>query len=62
MARRYLWLSADIERKHRAKLLEDEPGSLEPLITRTPRVNWMIHPAWVQRYVFYLFMCLMSLY
>lgn len=56
MASGYQLLSPDIDSKHRAKLLEDDPASLEPLVTRTPKENWMIHPAWVSRYVFYLFM------
>jgi hypothetical protein len=50
MARRYRLLDPDIEKKHRARILEDEPNSLEPLVTRTPNVNWRIHPAWVPRY------------
>lgn len=42
-------LSPDIDSKHRAALFEANPGSLETLITRTPKYNWMIHPAWLQR-------------
>ena len=49
-------LSADIDHKHRAAILEESLGSLETLITRTPKENWIIHPAWVQSYVFYLFL------
>ena len=52
MARMSL-LSPDIEAKHRARLLGEK--KLDPLITRTPREYWRIHPAWVERYVLYLF-------
>jgi hypothetical protein len=45
-------LSPDIESKHRAARLEESPGSIEPLVTRTPKVYWMIHHAWVPRYLF----------
>ena len=51
-------LNADIDRVHRAALLE-AGTRLEPLVTRTPKENWRIHPAWVQRSVFYLFLCSM---
>ena len=47
-------LNADIDRMHRAAQLESSVTT-EPLATRTPKENWMIHPSWVQRYVFYLF-------
>ena len=54
-------LRAEIDAKHRAKRWEDGE-KLEVLITRTPKFNWMIHPAWHQRYVlvyyiFHLFLC-----
>ena len=49
-------LSVDIDSKHRARLLGESPGTVETLITRTPKENWMIHPAWLQRYMFYLFL------
>ena len=45
-------LNADVDKNHRAALLRDR--KLEPLITRTQKTDWMIHPAWVQRYVFIL--------
>ena len=51
-------LNADIDRMHRAAQLESSVN-IEPLVTRTPKENWMIHHAWVQRYVFYLFICCM---
>lgn len=51
-----MWLlDATIDRGHRAKALEGNPRKLKPLITRTPKENWRIHPAWVQRYWSYLF-------
>ena len=51
-----MWLlDASIDREHRAKALEGNPRKLKPLITRTPKENWRIHPAWVQRYWSYLF-------
>ena len=43
-------LNPDIESKHRAKKWEQ--GKIEPLLTRTQKENWRIHPAWVERYVF----------
>ncbi|KAM0857006.1 hypothetical protein ACQ4PT_048745 [Festuca glaucescens] len=48
MATRTL-LNPKIESKHRAALLEANLKSLEPLQTRTPRANWLIHPEWVDR-------------
>ena len=54
MATRSL-LSPNIDSKHRAALLEADPGSLDVLITRTPKSNWMIHPAWIDRFVYYVF-------
>lgn len=42
-------LSPEIESKHQAARLVAHPGSVEPLVTRTPKENWMIHPAWIQR-------------
>ena len=46
----YALLSQVIDRKHRATIWEkgSEPNVLH---TRTPAHNWMIHPAWVDRYV-----------
>lgn len=44
----YPLLSATIDSKHRAKLWEDGTR-LQVLKTRTPKFNWMIHPAWVDR-------------
>lgn len=43
-------LRADVDAKHRGKRWEDGE-KLEPLMLRTPKSNWMIHPAWHQRYV-----------
>ena len=43
-------ISPDVDHNHRAKILQER--SLEPLVTRGPRENWMIHPAWQERYVF----------
>jgi hypothetical protein len=46
-------LDPEIDSKHRAaKLCQHQ--KIEPLITRTPKENWRIHPDWVQRYVFHL--------
>ena len=46
-----MWLlSSDIDTKHRAKKWEE--GFLDPLLTRTQKENWQIHPGWVQRYIF----------
>lgn len=42
-------LSPEIESKHRAARLVAHPESVEPLVTRTHKENWMIHPAWIQR-------------
>jgi hypothetical protein len=48
-----MWLlDADIDSRHRAKALEGNPKKLNPLCTRTPKENWRIHPAWVERYLF----------
>ena len=45
-----MWLlDATMDSGYRAKLLEGNPRKLKPLITRTPKENWMIHPEWVQR-------------
>ncbi|XP_071678345.1 uncharacterized protein [Lolium perenne] len=38
-----------IDQKHRASHLEAKPQSLEPLQTRNPKKNWMIHPEWEDR-------------
>ncbi|KAK1666710.1 hypothetical protein QYE76_054869 [Lolium multiflorum] len=38
-----------IDQKHRASHLEADPQSMEPLQTRTPKKNWMIHPQWEDR-------------
>ena len=54
------WLLNDhIDSGHRAKVLENNPRKLKPLITRTPNEYWKIHPAWVQRYCSYLFLARM---
>ena len=46
-----MWLlSGDIYSKHHAKKLEE--GKIKPLLTRSQKENFRIHPAWVQRYVF----------
>ena len=45
-------LDPSIDSKHRAAILCE--GKIDPLITRTPKENWRIHPDWVQRFVFYL--------
>ena len=51
-----MWLlDATIDSGHRDKVLVANPRKLKPLITRTPKENWRIHPRWVQRYWFYLF-------
>ena len=59
MAARSL-LDPALDSKHHAALLEADPESLEPLQTRTPKANWLIHPAWVERYVFYYFFSRLS--
>src|SRR3954462_8664837 len=42
-------LDPEIDSKHRAaKLCQHQ--KIEPLITRTPKENWRIHPDWVQMY------------
>ena len=47
-----MWLlDPHIDSGHRAKVLEVNPRKLKPLVTRTPRENWRIHPEWVQRYL-----------
>ena len=47
-----MWLlNGDIDRGHRAAIWYER--KLEPLVTRTPKENWMIHPGWLQRYVLY---------
>ncbi|XP_051214137.2 serine/threonine-protein phosphatase 7 long form homolog [Lolium perenne] len=38
-----------IDQKHRASHLESDPQSIDPLQTRTPKKNWMIHPQWEDR-------------
>ncbi|KAK1651020.1 hypothetical protein QYE76_068825 [Lolium multiflorum] len=38
-----------IDQKHRASHLEADPQSIDPLQTRTPKKNWMIHPQWEDR-------------
>ena len=47
----YALLSGVIDRKHRAKIWEDGGKIPKILRTRGPAYNWMIHPAWVDRYV-----------
>ena len=51
MERVYL-LNEAVDRTHRGRILQER--RLETLITRGPRENWQIHPAWVDRYVFKL--------
>ena len=43
-------LDAGIDSKYRSTILQER--NLETLVTRTPKKNWMIHPYWVDRYVF----------
>ena len=51
-------LDAGIDSKHRSIILQGR--NLETLVTRTPKKNGMIHPYWVDRYVFiYLVLHLM---
>ena len=47
----YALLSGAIDGKHRAKIWEDGGKIPKVLRTRGPAYNWMIHPAWVDRYV-----------
>ena len=54
-------LNADIDRGHRAAIMESG-RALHPLVTRTPMQNWRIHPAWVERCVFYSFIFRMTLF
>ncbi|KAK1630167.1 hypothetical protein QYE76_004482 [Lolium multiflorum] len=42
-------LDPGIDQKHRASHLEADPQSIDPLQTRTPKKNWMIHPQWEDR-------------
>ena len=46
----HLLLNNTIDAKHRARIWErgDVPNVLR---TRGPAHNWMIHPAWIDRYV-----------
>lgn len=46
----YPLLNGIIDRGHRAALMA-EGKHLDVLVTRTPKTNWMIHSAWVDRYV-----------
>ncbi|KAM0915146.1 hypothetical protein ACQ4PT_011046 [Festuca glaucescens] len=48
MAARSL-LDPVIDQKHRAAWLEADPQGLEPLQTRTPKKNRLIHPGWIDR-------------
>ena len=48
-----------IDQKHRAAYLEADPQGLEPLQTRTPKKNWLIHPGWIDRYVFNCFVSIL---
>jgi len=53
-----MWLlNPHIDSGHRSKALEvcADLREFKPLITRTPKENWRIHPQWVQRYWTYLF-------
>ena len=43
-------LSADVDSKHRAKIWESG-GQPHLLRTRTPSINWELHPDWIDRYV-----------
>ena len=40
-------LNPDVDSKHRASLLTEQ--KLVPLVTRTAKVDWSIHPRWVDR-------------
>jgi hypothetical protein len=40
-----------IDSGHRATMLDERP--LLPLVTRTPKHDWRIHPDWTERYGFY---------
>uniref|UniRef100_A0A8I6WQ49 Aminotransferase-like plant mobile domain-containing protein n=1 Tax=Hordeum vulgare subsp. vulgare TaxID=112509 RepID=A0A8I6WQ49_HORVV len=40
-------LNPEIDSKHRGKLLSEQ--KLVPLVTRTSKFDWRIHPLWVQR-------------
>ncbi|KAK1668388.1 hypothetical protein QYE76_056547 [Lolium multiflorum] len=42
-------LDPGIDQKHHASHLEADPQSIDPLQTRTPKKNWMIHPQWEDR-------------
>ena len=53
----YPMLSNAIDGKHRASRCWEADETAHPLHTRTARSNWMIHPAWVNRYV----LCQLSL-
>jgi hypothetical protein len=49
-----MWLlKRDIDSKHRSAICSYK--KLEPLVTRTSKEYWKIHPQWVDRYVLYLF-------
>ena len=43
-------LRSEFDVKRRSKRSEDGE-ELTPLILRTPKFNWMIHPTWIDRYV-----------
>jgi hypothetical protein len=46
----YALLKDTIEKKHRAALLQ-QGKNLDVLTTRTPKSNWVLHPAWIDRFV-----------
>ena len=49
-----MWLlKRDVDSKHRSAICSTK--KLEPLVTRTSKEYWKIHPQWVDRYVLYLF-------
>jgi hypothetical protein len=48
----YALLKDTIEKKHRAALMQ-AGKNLDVLTPRTPKSNWMIHTAWVDRYIIF---------
>ena len=49
-----MWLlNRNIDSKHRSAICSYK--KLEPLVTRTSKEYWKIHPQWVNRCVLYLF-------
>lgn len=47
----YPLLNPMIDGQHRATLMA-QGKEMEVLQTRTPARNWMVHPAWVERFVY----------